>query len=55
MVNIFIEKSYAKCGGVEKLFPDPFVKNQNSEYIWINSIKFIFIACQVEVYRQIMN
>ena len=31
MVNIFIEKLYAKCGGVEKLFPDPFLKNQNSE------------------------
>ena len=25
--NIFLEKSCTKCGG--KLFPDPFLKNQN--------------------------
>ena len=27
MKNIFVEKSYTKS--VEKLFPDPFLKNQN--------------------------
>ena len=27
MRNIFLEKQYTKCG--EKLFPDPFLKNQN--------------------------
>ena len=26
MRNIFLEKSYTKCGGE---FPDPFLKNQN--------------------------
>ena len=26
-INIFLEKSYPKYG--EKLFPDPFFKNQN--------------------------
>ena len=25
---------------VEKLFPDPFLKNQNWTYLWINSLKF---------------
>ena len=25
---------------VEKLFPDPFLKNQNFTYLWINSLKF---------------
>ena len=25
---------------VEKLFPDPFLKNQNWVYLWINSLKF---------------
>ena len=25
---------------VEKLFPDPFLKNQNWAYLWINSLKF---------------
>ena len=27
MRHVFLEKSYAKCG--EKLFPNPFLKNQN--------------------------
>ena len=26
---------------VEKLFPDPLLKNQNWAYIWINSLKFL--------------
>ena len=25
---------------MEKLFPDPFLKNQNWVYIWINSVMF---------------
>ena len=29
---------------VEKLFPDPFIKNQNWAYLWINSLKF-YIVC----------
>ena len=32
MRNIFLEKSQ---NVVEKLFPDPFLKNQNWTYIWI--------------------
>ena len=28
MKNISVEKLYTKCGA-EKLFPDPFLKNQN--------------------------
>ena len=36
MKNIFAEKLYTKCGA-EKLFPDPFLKNQNWVYLWINS------------------
>ena len=34
MVNIFLEKSYTKCG--EKLVPDSFIKNQ---YLWIHNRK----------------
>ena len=34
----FIEESYRKCGG--DTIPDPFPKNQNWAYLWINSIKF---------------
>ena len=31
---------------VEKLFPDPFLKNQNLVYLWINSfLQFIFAVC----------
>ena len=51
MKIIFLEKSYTKCG-VEK--PDPFLKNQNRAYLWIN-IQFIFIACQVQGYRNILK
>ena len=29
---------------VEKLFPDPFLKNQNWDYLWINSLKFYAIC-----------
>ena len=29
---------------VEKLVPEPFIKNQNWVYIWINSLKF-YTAC----------
>ena len=36
--NIFVEKSYKNV--VEKLFLDPFLKNQNWVYLWINSAKF---------------
>ena len=33
--DIFLEKSYTKCGG--KLFPEFFPKNQNWANHWINS------------------
>ena len=39
---------------VEKLFPDPLLKNQNSTYRWINSLKFyrVCIYCMPnESYR----
>ena len=38
MRNIFLEKSCTNV--VEKLFPDPFLKNQHWAYICINSLKF---------------
>ena len=40
--NIFLEKSYTKCGGEN--IPRPFLKNQNRAYLWINSLKF-YIFC----------
>ena len=36
--NIFLEKLYKNV--VEKLVPDPLLKNQNWAYPWINSLKF---------------
>ena len=33
---------------VQKAVPDPFIKNQNREYLWINNLncyKFVFIVC----------
>ena len=38
MKNIFVEKSYTKCGG--ESIPDSFVKNENWAYLWMNSLKF---------------
>ena len=26
----------------EKLFPDPFLQNQNRVYLWINSVKVLY-------------
>ena len=43
---------------VEKLVPDPFLKNKNWAYLWINSLKFYtvcFFVCQVEGYRNILK
>ena len=30
---------------VEKLFPDPFLKNQNWPYVWINILKSYIFCC----------
>ena len=36
-------KNHGQCM-VEKLFPSPFLKNQNWAYLWINILKF-YIFC----------
>ena len=36
--NIFLKNLTKNL--VEKLFPDPFLKNQNCAYTWIDSLKF---------------
>ena len=36
MRNIFLEKSYAKCGG--EASNRCFIKNQTSVYLWVNSL-----------------
>ena len=38
IINIFYENHTQNV--VEKLFPDPFLKNQNCAYLWIISLKF---------------
>ena len=51
MRNIFLEKSYTKYG--KKLFPDPFLKNQNCGYFWINSLNLYKVSTycmQIEGY-----
>ena len=30
--------------GIEKLVPDPFIKTQNSAYLWINSLKYYTVC-----------
>ena len=36
--NVFLEKSYAKCGLETCL--EPFLKNKKWGYLWISSLKF---------------
>ena len=56
MRNIFLGKLYTKCG--EKAIPRPFSKNSKlniSLDYWSSFMKFIFIVCQVEDYRNILK
>ena len=57
MWNIFL-KNYTQ-NVVEKLFLDPFLKNRNRAYLWINSLKFytvfFFIVCQAEGYLKALK
>ena len=39
--NICLEKSYPKFGG--ETFSDPFLENQNSVYLWTDSLKVLNI------------
>ena len=39
----FLLKNHTQ-NGVEKLFPDPFLKNQNWVYLWINILKFYTVC-----------
>ena len=41
--NIFILKKHTQ-NVVEKLFPNPFLKNQNWAYLWINGLKFYTVC-----------
>ena len=42
MKNIFLAKSYSKCGG--EACPRNFYKNQNWAYIWMNSQKYYTVC-----------
>ena len=54
MRNIFLEKSYAKCG--RETIPKPFSKIIKIEHIsgsiFLRFIYFVFIVYQVEDYRK---
>ena len=54
MRNIFLEKSYAKCG--RETIPKPFSKKIKIEHIsgsiFLRFIYFVFIVYQVEDYRK---
>ena len=43
MENIFLEKSYTKCGG--ETISRSFFKTQNWVYLWISSLKFHTVFC----------
>ena len=57
MRNIFLEKSYRKCGGGN--ITGPFSKNSKLAYLCFKSpkfyIQFFFIVCQVEGYQNILK
>ena len=54
MRNIFLVKSYAKCGG--ETIPRPFSKKIKSEHISASIVEsfkyFVFIVCKVQDYRK---
>ena len=37
IIYVFLEKSYIRLGG--KVVAEPFIKNKNRAYIWMNSLK----------------
>ena len=47
--NIFLKKSYTKCGG--EAIPRPFSKKNKIEHI----LWFVFIVCQAEGYQNILK
>ena len=50
--NIFLEKSYTKCGA--EAIPRPFYKKSKLNILWINSLKsYILFHVQVGVYQNI--
>ena len=56
MRNIFLEKSYTRCGGETSPRPFPEKKIEHiSRSIVSNFIQFVFIAWQVEGYRNILK
>ena len=40
--NIFLEKSYTKCGG--ETSPRSFSEKKNLAFLWINSLKFYAVC-----------
>ena len=54
--NIFLENHIQNM--MERLLPDPFMKNQHRAYLWISSLKcnkFDLLYVQVEVYQNILK
>ena len=43
---------------VQRAVPDPFIKDQNREYLWINNLncyKFVYIVCPGEGVSKYFN
>ena len=49
--NIFLEKSYTKCGG--ETIPRPFYKKSKLSYLWINILKFYILFSLFALLRTI--
>ena len=57
MTNIFLEKSYTRCGG--ETIPKPYSKNSKSRksqgQFYKSFIQFVFIVCKFGSYRNILK
>ena len=53
MKNVFLEKSYKKCGGYT--IPRSFPKKSNLSNVSNVFLQFVFIVYQVEDYRNILK
>ena len=58
LTSIFFLLKNPRNNVMEKLVPDPFIKNQNWAYVWINSLKYKICFCcmsKIEFYQNILK
>ena len=57
MTNIFLEKSYTRCGGetIPKLYSKNSKSSKSQDQFYKSFIQFVFIVCKFGSYRNILK